>query len=837
MDQEFVDQARRGLELARRRAYSGLGELQRLNRLRLVENRLRSSPERTPSYYGRAIQELMWEVIDGMKPQSPEDLNDPPWRQYILARDYFQRGQGWQTVAQRLGVGRSVHGELKRDVMELIAVELWRREEETRAGVAVKSNLPHSPFRQYVKRHNYDPVAQRRVVSRYDERDDLAEVIIEELGRRTWVMTLDATAGAGKTALAYEVAARCKQRGMFEAVIWASAKKKMLVVRAARFAEVPYLQRVTSYEDILDTIGLVLGSRQIKSAADDAGKLRIVTNLLTARSCLIVIDNLEDLRREDLDRLQAFLQEYPGPSRALLTSRRLYALVGSLVTLPGMSYEEASKFLDLQCEGLGLDPLPQEDRELLHTRTEGNPTAMELVLALSRKTRCSVEEAVNSFVGDQIVIEHMVGAAYESLRTRDKEILHAMPIFMPYSASADAVCAATGLEAHEGRAALGVLHDLKLVQKADNRYALPVLVYEFLSGVPDAPFNSSSLSQHTAKLYVNLVGYYTKRLNELRTMDTKLRFLGEGVEGDEKWNVLAVLQGCRALVEAEVQGVDGATPDEAWQHVIELYGLIGEALGVMWYVEERLRWAEQVIQGCKVLGRTGHQAWVEVFDIGWVHLLQGERERAQEIFERNLAWARDEGCDPVQALALHNLARMAMEAGDLDSASDFFAESLELWQKSGAKYADWVGQSKSALGLVRYQQGRLKEALSLLEESLETRRKMGRMGEVIAGLSETALVNAALNNMDQALRTSGDALELGDDIEAPSSAYAYALKLRGEIEEIRGDMDEAIGYVRKACEIYRALGAKLMLSLAERYLCELEEKVAGERTDHSSVQS
>ena len=125
MDQEFVDQARRGLELARRRAYSGLGELQRLNRLRLVENRLRSSPERTPSYYGRAIQELMWEVIDGMKPQSPEDLNDPPWRQYILARDYFQRGQGWQTVAQRLGVGRSVHGELKRDVMELIACLLY----------------------------------------------------------------------------------------------------------------------------------------------------------------------------------------------------------------------------------------------------------------------------------------------------------------------------------------------------------------------------------------------------------------------------------------------------------------------------------------------------------------------------------------------------------------------------------------------------------------------------------------------------------------------------------------------------------------------------------------
>jgi tetratricopeptide (TPR) repeat protein len=253
----------------------------------------------------------------------------------------------------------------------------------------------------------------------------------------------------------------------------------------------------------------------------------------------------------------------------------------------------------------------------------------------------------------------------------------------------------------------------------------------------------------------------------------------------------------------------------------------------MWYLDERLRWAKQAVIGCNALQMVGQRAWIEVFDIGWVYLLRGEREVAHEIFQRNLELAQDEDCEPVQALALHNLARMARETDDLDTASDLFTQSLQLWLESGTKHQDWVANGKSALGLVWYEQGRSSEALSLLEESLEMRVDMGRMGDVISGLSETALVNAALNNMDQALRSSGDALELGEEIDPPSSAYAYALKLRGQIEEIRGNIDKAISYVRKACDIYRALGAQLMLSPAERYLNELEEKVVPPRANLS----
>jgi len=828
MDKEFEDQVRKGLELARNRSYRKLGQLDRLRGLTLVEKRLISSPERSPTYFGQAIQALMWEAIDSQKPPFPEDLNSPPWRKYVLLQDYFKRGLEWSTVADRLGIAQSAYQELKREAAELIAAVLWRWEEETRTGAAVKDNLRPPPFVQYVKRHNYNPWAEKPIVQRYSQDDDLAEIIIEVLSGKPWVIVLDGAPGVGKTALAYEVARRCKERALFEAVIWTSAKKKMLVVQSARFAQVPYVNPITSPEDILDTIAHVLGTREVSSPQGYTHKVEIVNELLRTRNCLMVIDNLEDLRDEAIDQLSAFLSQYRGPSKALLTSRHVRPVGEMLIRLPGMSFEEAKKLMQLQCEILSLDQLSEEQQRLLYDRTHGNPLAMNLILGLSRHAGYPTSRALEVFLADQVALDHMLGTAYEKLDVEDKEVLHTMPIFTPFSASEQAICAASGQKLHTVRTSLGILYSLKMIEKADSRYLLPVLVFRFLEQLGEAPVNTMSLSPYTARSYANLAKYYIDTLHGMSTTDQRLRFLAEG-QGDEKWNILATLTGCRALAVSEQDfELDGCRPHDAWRYVIDLFDLIGEPLGIMWYLEERLRWAEEAIAGCDILGDERKAAWFKVFDIGWTYLWMDEESEAAEIFNQNLNLAREKRYSDVEALALYNLARMAHEKGELEKASSLYTQALALWLDCGAPYQAWVAHTKSALGLVRYRQERLTEAKVLLEEALELRREMGRISEVIEGLSEVALAFAALDNLSDALQYSDKAMYLGEQIEPPSAAYAYALRLRAEIEEHLDRKEQAVKYLRKSRDIYRSLGAKHALSLTKENLERLEAEQASD---------
>ena len=74
MDGEFIAQIQKALNLARGHRYRELGKLEMLKDLNLVEKRMLSSPERGPVRFGVKIKDLLWDVIDTLEPDFPEDL-------------------------------------------------------------------------------------------------------------------------------------------------------------------------------------------------------------------------------------------------------------------------------------------------------------------------------------------------------------------------------------------------------------------------------------------------------------------------------------------------------------------------------------------------------------------------------------------------------------------------------------------------------------------------------------------------------------------------------------------------------------------------------------------
>ena len=212
-------------------------------------------------YVGNVLKNLIIEVISSMKPSTPESIGEADWRYYILLTDYVVHGQPWLIAADRLILGRTAFYDTRKSAIESLALALWDLEQAAlRRPVTVQHNLPRPPYVYFVRRSD-------------EKGKDYVDRIIGELGHpRVWTVSLVGTAGAGKTSLVYQVAQQCQDRGLFDAVIWTSAKQGLLTPQGV----VPLAHYTTSLDTILDTIGRTLGKREVLSVSKTEEKLAII---------------------------------------------------------------------------------------------------------------------------------------------------------------------------------------------------------------------------------------------------------------------------------------------------------------------------------------------------------------------------------------------------------------------------------------------------------------------------------------------------------------------------------------------------------------------------------
>ncbi len=123
---------------------------------------------------------------------------------------------------------------------------------------------------------------------------------------RTWGVLLDGIGGIGKTALAVEAAYRCKERGLFDAFIFVSAKQNVLDPQRHTRIEA----RGSHTQRILNETARVLGQPGIAKLAGDDKRRALLDALREARA-LLIYDNLETLAKEEQEALADFLRELP----------------------------------------------------------------------------------------------------------------------------------------------------------------------------------------------------------------------------------------------------------------------------------------------------------------------------------------------------------------------------------------------------------------------------------------------------------------------------------------------------------------------------------------------
>lgn len=218
--------------------------------------------------------------------------------------------------------------------------------------------------------------------------------------------------------------------------------------------------------------------------------------------------------------------------------------------------------------------------------------------------------------------------------------------------------------------------------------------------------------------------------------------------------------------------------------------------------------------------------------IGRLYRDTGRLEEAQVQLNCALTLFEDSGDDRGIASTVDDLGKLHWLRGDYQKALESTQRALGLRRKLGDRRS--IALSLNNLGLVYQDSGQFKLALDAFEQALRIRREIGDLVGVSISLNNLGTVAQDQRDDARALQLFLEAYEVAKET-GDRNRIALVLTNLGETYNRLGDAKKAIHYLKQAEEIADELGDKLGLAEAVRglgkaYLAQREYTKARECT-------
>jgi len=195
--------------------------------------------------------------------------------------------------------------------------------------------------------------------------------------------------------------------------------------------------------------------------------------------------------------------------------------------------------------------------------------------------------------------------------------------------------------------------------------------------------------------------------------------------------------------------------------------------------------------------------------IGRLCLDTGRLEDSQTHFEAALALFEDSKDDRGIASTVDEIGKLHWLRGDYQKALEFTQRALTMQRKIGDRRS--IALSLNNLGLVYQDSGQFKLALDAFEQALRIRREIGDLVGVSISLNNLGTVAQDQRDDQRALQLFLEAYEVAKET-GDRNRIALVLTSLGETYNRLGDPSKAIHYLKQAEEIADELGDKLGLA-------------------------
>lgn len=660
-------------------------------------------------------------------------------------------------------------------------------------------------------------------IGRKEEIDKCLDALRPE--ERGWGVAIDGLGGIGKTALALEVAHITRERGYFDAYLFASAKTTWLTPEGVRQETLS----LSSLDAFIHEFAKRLGEESILQNNDPNERHEALMNILRGRHTLFVFDNLETLTEQERNLISDFLRKLPAPNKAIITSR--YRTGESVLTirLDHLLKQDAFQIMIEigKCKPKVADELKHSDeitRCAFYEATGGNPLAINWTLGLIAQKGYSFTESLTllqqgGYSKDLYVF--LFVDAMQDMPKNDQAILVALSTFQT-PANINALVDATELNSTQIRMSLERLLNLSLVNDLQGgRYALHPLTRTYVCSA----LGGGTEEMRTALRQVSLdiadhrkalrywLDYAQKYGGEHDTVHKTFDFL------EKEWPSLE----STAISLRELSGIPGELKDaEMARMLIEIADALRTFLWFKGYWDERLLLSEWAYHAAKSLGFWRDAGWA-AYSVAWIYCNRSETDRANIWADRtteamtrggnrhdrsvarhlggivarecgNLTEAKRLLTEAIseyqtlkeeadEAIALNDLGIVADKLENYDDAEDFYRQSIEINQKRGeesCQAAAWGNWGDLAMNRERWA-----EARSRYQKQLELARKVNRQDIIANALFGLARILEQENCYGEALSLAEESLKISVRLRHSTLKKTYNLlsRLRRKLGE------------------------------------------------------